>query len=313
MIGINCPTLVVSNKSRTWIEEVFVSLTSPHRPLFLRVDYLFEPCHFEVWCFINPIRIQYLRLDRRTVTKHWMTWSFVIRVKKLNKSSSCRVHYTRVSWTGTHSLSFLTLITKLQSFSAFCNIPQPTILVKNLETLVSISPSPMLIWVSQWSQCFKIRVAQHWGGRRHISGGKTVWSRNLMIFPENSRETVSVSTICDEYCSCTQIMGKGVANGLSIPMNSYPPDLTKKLSLYCRFSTLFLTVIYLTKVTSDNQWNSRLVLIKATHSGGWEEGGRDEVWDRECSLNLQSGLISRSSADIKDFKTQRRDGNQNVA
>ena len=49
-----------------------------------------------------------------------------------------------------------------------------TILVKNLETLVSISPSPMLIWVSQWSQCFKIRVAQHWGGRRHISGGKTV-------------------------------------------------------------------------------------------------------------------------------------------
>ena len=77
----------------------------------------------------------------------------------------------------------------------------PTILVKNLETLVSISPSPMLIWVSQWSQCFKIRVAQHWGGRRHISGGKTLWSRNCMIFPENSRETVSVSTICDEYCS----------------------------------------------------------------------------------------------------------------
>ena len=49
-----------------------------------------------------------------------------------------------------------------------------TVLVKNLETLVSISPSPMLIWVSQWSECFKIRVAQHWGGRRHISGGKTV-------------------------------------------------------------------------------------------------------------------------------------------
>ena len=52
--------------------------------------------------------------------------------------------------------------------------PKTTILVKNLETLVSISPSPMLIWVSQWSQCFKIRVAQHWGGRRHISGGKTL-------------------------------------------------------------------------------------------------------------------------------------------
>ena len=62
-------------------------------------------------------------------------------------------------------------------------------------------PFPMLIWVSQWSQCFKTPVAQHWGGRRHISGGKTVWSRNLRIFPENSRETVSVSTICDEYCS----------------------------------------------------------------------------------------------------------------
>ena len=97
------------------------------------------------------------------------------------------------------------------------------------------------------------------------------------------RNAVSVSTICDEYCSCTQIMGKGVANGPTIPMNSKPPDLTEKLSLYCRFSGLSLTVIYLTKVTSDNQWNSRLVLIKATHSGGWEEGGRDEVWDRECS------------------------------
>ena len=30
----------------------------------------------------------------------------------------------------------------------------------------------MLIWVSQWSQCFKTPVAQHWGGRRHISGKK---------------------------------------------------------------------------------------------------------------------------------------------
>ena len=50
----------------------------------------------------------------------------------------------------------------------------PTILVKNLETLVAVSPSPMLIWVSQWSQYFKKRVAEHWGGRRHISVGKTV-------------------------------------------------------------------------------------------------------------------------------------------
>ena len=79
---------------------------------------------------------------------------------------------------------------------------RPTILVKNLETLVSVSPFQMLIWVSQRPLCFKIRVAQHWGGRRHISGGKPVWSINLRIVPENSRETVSVSTICDEYCSC---------------------------------------------------------------------------------------------------------------
>ena len=117
-----------------------------------------------------------------------MTWSFVIRVKKLNKSSSCWVHYTRVSWTGTHSLSFLTLITKLQSFSAFCDIPQPTILVKNLETLVSISPSPMLIWVSQWSQCFKIRVAQHWGGRRNISGGENSVKYKSHDFSKKIRE-----------------------------------------------------------------------------------------------------------------------------
>ena len=74
------------------------------------------------------------------------------------------------------------------------------ILFTNLETLVSISPSPMLIWVSQWSQCFKIRLAQHWGGRRHISRGKTVWSTNVIICPENSRGTVSDSTICEEYC-----------------------------------------------------------------------------------------------------------------
>ena len=37
-----------------------------------------------------------------------------------------------------------------------------TMLVKNLETLVCVSPSPMLIWVLQSSKCFKIRVAQHW-------------------------------------------------------------------------------------------------------------------------------------------------------
>ena len=63
------------------------------------------------------------------------------------------------------------------NFNVITNFPalqRPTILVKNLETIVSVSPSPILIWVSWWSQCFKTRVAQHWGGRRHISGGKTV-------------------------------------------------------------------------------------------------------------------------------------------
>ena len=40
-----------------------------------------------------------------------------------------------------------------------------TILVTNLETLVCVSPSPMLIWVLQSSQCSKIHVAQHWGKR----------------------------------------------------------------------------------------------------------------------------------------------------
>ena len=43
------------------------------------------------------------------------------------------------------------------------------------------------------------------------SGEKTVWSRNLRIFPENSRETVSVSTICDEYCSSTGV-GQNIPN-----------------------------------------------------------------------------------------------------
>ena len=40
-----------------------------------------------------------------------------------------------------------------------------TILVTNLQTLVCVSPSPMLIWVLQSSQCSKIHVVQHWGRR----------------------------------------------------------------------------------------------------------------------------------------------------
>ena len=91
---------------------------------------------------------------------------------------------TRVSWTGTHSLSFLTLITKLQRFSAFCNIPQP---------------------------------------------------------------------------SCTQIMGKGVANGPSIPMHSYLPDLTEKISLYCPFTGLFLKN-YKIKLCFDSKLESIMII-----------------------------------------------------
>ena len=75
-----------------------------------------------------------------------------------------------------------------------------TILVTNLETLVWFSPSQMLIWVLQSSQCSNVRVAQHWGRKgAHLSenkGGKSECKK----FRENSRKTASVSTICDEYC-----------------------------------------------------------------------------------------------------------------
>ena len=40
------------------------------------------------------------------------------------------------------------------------NCFKATIVVKNLDTHVCVSPSPMLIWVLQSSQCSKIRVAQ---------------------------------------------------------------------------------------------------------------------------------------------------------
>ena len=60
-------------------------------------------------------------------------------------------------------------ITLTQSSAHLKIANKATILVKNLEALVSVSPSPMLIWGLRWSQCFKIRMAQHWGGRRHIS------------------------------------------------------------------------------------------------------------------------------------------------
>ena len=54
---------------------------------------------------------------------------------------------------------------------------KPAILVKNLETLVCASPSPMLIWVLQSSRSYKIRVAQHRGRRgAHLSEKKGVKS-----------------------------------------------------------------------------------------------------------------------------------------
>ena len=79
-----------------------------------------------------------------------------------------------------------------------------TILVKNLETLACVFPFPMLIWVLQRFQCFKIHVAQHWGGRGHITVRTKVWAVNLRNFLKNSREVVSVSTIFDEDCSWWQ-------------------------------------------------------------------------------------------------------------
>ena len=55
-------------------------------------------------------------------------------------------------------------------------------LSKILKHLFCVSPSPMLIWALQRSRYFKIRVAQHWGGRGHITVRTTI------------------STICDKYC-----------------------------------------------------------------------------------------------------------------
>ena len=58
------------------------------------------------------------------------------------------------------------VILKKRHFKANTSLKgTPRILVKNLETFVCVSPSSMLIWVLQSSQCSKIRVAQHWGRR----------------------------------------------------------------------------------------------------------------------------------------------------
>ena len=47
----------------------------------------------------------------------------------------------------------------LKKYTFLKRKPRAAILVKNLETPVCVSPSPMLIWVLQSSQCSKIRLA----------------------------------------------------------------------------------------------------------------------------------------------------------
>ena len=86
----------------------------------------------------------------------------------------------------------------------FCRFLSSHFRPKGSQICIFIYNTRQISWNTcvYFPQCFKIRLTQHWGGRTHISGGKTVWRINLKIFPENSRETVSVSTICDEYCLC---------------------------------------------------------------------------------------------------------------
>ena len=63
----------------------------------------------------------------------------------------------------------------------------------------------MLIWVLQSSHWSKIRVAQHWGRRgANLSESEDVRSEYKKS-GENSRQMAPVSTICDEYCSLTEL------------------------------------------------------------------------------------------------------------
>ena len=72
------------------------------------------------------------------------------------------------------------------------------ILVKNLETLVCVSPSPMLIWVLQSRSQSAPKDA--WLNIGEGEGHKRtkVQRVNVRNFRENSTQTVSVSTICDD-------------------------------------------------------------------------------------------------------------------
>ena len=70
-------------------------------------------------------------------------------------------------------------------FDEDCNPRQ-----KSWNTCVCVFPPPVLIWALQRCQCFKIRVAQHWGGRGHITVRTHLWGVNLKNFLENSRRAV---------------------------------------------------------------------------------------------------------------------------
>ena len=82
-----------------------------------------------------------------------------------------------------------------------------TILVTNLETLVCVSPSPMSRWRrSEFGNYSRLSAPKYtWlnirEGDGHFWVRTNVWRVNVRNLRENSRETVSVSTICDEYCS----------------------------------------------------------------------------------------------------------------
>ena len=86
------------------------------------------------------------------------------------------------------------VILKKKHFKANISLkrtPRAAILVKNLETLVCVSPSPMLIWVLQSSQCFKIRVAQHWEGRgAHLSEKQSAMSECKKVSSKLTRNGV---------------------------------------------------------------------------------------------------------------------------
>ena len=81
-----------------------------------------------------------------------------------------------------------------------------TILVTNLETLVCVSPSPMSRWRrSEFGYYSRLSAPKYmWlnirEGDGHFWVRTNVWRANVRNLRENSRETVSVSTICDEYC-----------------------------------------------------------------------------------------------------------------